>query len=92
MVGLSALITYLKEDNSYSEICLLTGIAGGCLVISCICLYARLMMDNVAAKDFDLIYFLPAITMSTLFLFVGNKGKQFYEDLIIIIHLTNEIY
>lgn len=80
LIGLTALITFLKEDNSYSEICLLTGIAGGGLVISCICLYVRLMTANVAAKDFHVVYFLPAITLSTLFLLVGNKGKQFNED------------
>ncbi|KAJ8674257.1 hypothetical protein QAD02_005519 [Eretmocerus hayati] len=74
LIGLSALITFLKEDSSYSEICLLVGIAGGGLIISCTCLYARLMMDNTAAKDFHLIYFLPAIILSTLFLLVGNKG------------------
>ncbi|XP_014219161.1 dolichol kinase [Copidosoma floridanum] len=74
LVGLSALLTFLKEDNSYSELCLLTGIAGGGLVISCLCLYARLMMDNDAAKDFHVIYFFPSITLSTLFLLVGNKG------------------
>ncbi|OXU21029.1 hypothetical protein TSAR_011509 [Trichomalopsis sarcophagae] len=74
LIGLSALITFLKEDTSYSEICLLTGIAGGSLVISCICLYTRLMTANVAAKDFHVVYFLPAIMLSTLFLLLANKG------------------
>jgi dolichol kinase len=93
LIGLSALMTFLKEDNSYSEICLLTGIAGGGLIVSCTCLYIRLMMKNIAAKDFHVVYFLPAITLSTLFLLVGNKGKQlndryknFYENLKIILH------
>ncbi|XP_011504210.1 PREDICTED: dolichol kinase isoform X3 [Ceratosolen solmsi marchali] len=74
LIGTSTLMTFLKEDSSYSEICLLTGIAGGGLIISCICLYIRLMMKNVAAKDFHVVYFVPAIILSTLFLLVGNKG------------------
>ncbi|XP_058790058.1 dolichol kinase [Phymastichus coffea] len=74
LIGLSALFTFLKEDSSYSEICLLNGIAGGGLFISCICLYTRLMSLNVSAKDFHVVYFLPAITLSMLFHFVGGKG------------------
>lgn len=80
LVGLSALFTFLKEDNSYSEICLLNGLAGAGLLISCICLYTRLMSLNVLAKDFHVVYFLPAITLATLFHFVGNKGTSQLTD------------
>ena len=79
LIGLSALLTFLNEDSSYSEIGLLTGVAGGVLAISCICLYIRLMDKNVSAQDFHVLYFLPAITLSTMFLLIVNKGKKFNE-------------
>ncbi|XP_050457820.1 dolichol kinase [Cataglyphis hispanica] len=74
LVGLSAAITILREENSYSEICLCVGTAGFGLLLCSICLYIRLSIEKVVAKDFHAIYFLPAIVTSLLFLFVANKG------------------
>ncbi|XP_029660089.1 dolichol kinase [Formica exsecta] len=74
LVGLSAAVTILREENSYSEICLCVGTTGFGLVLSSICLYTRLSIEKVAAKDFHAIYFLPAIVTSLLFLLVANKG------------------
>ncbi|KAF3430741.1 hypothetical protein E2986_04824 [Frieseomelitta varia] len=74
LVGLSAILTLLKEDASYSEICLIVGLTGIGLVISSICLYLRLSSEKVVVKDFQAIYFLPAIITSLLYLFVVNKG------------------
>ncbi|EZA48006.1 dolichol kinase isoform X2 [Ooceraea biroi] len=74
LVGLSAVITILREENSYSEICLLVGITGFGLVLSTCCLYTRLSMQGVAAKDFHVVYFLPAIVTSMLFLLAANRG------------------
>ncbi|GAB1868650.1 dolichol kinase [Camponotus japonicus] len=74
LVGLSAAVTILKEQNSYSEICLCVGTAGFGLVLCSICLYMRLSIEKVAVKDFHAIYFLPAIVTSLLFLFIANRG------------------
>ena len=74
LVGLSAILTLLKEDASYSEICLIVGLTGIGLVISSICLCLRLSTEKVVVKDFQAIYFLPAIITSLLYLFVVNKG------------------
>ncbi|XP_014476856.1 PREDICTED: dolichol kinase isoform X2 [Dinoponera quadriceps] len=74
LVGLSAAVTILKEENSYSEICLFVGTTGFSLVLCSFCLYARLSMQRVAAKDFHVIYFLPAIVTSILYLFAANRG------------------
>ncbi|XP_070168953.1 dolichol kinase isoform X2 [Polyergus mexicanus] len=74
LVGLSAAVTILREENSYSEICLCVGTTGFGLVLCSICLYTRLSIEKVAAKDFHAIYFLPAIVTSLLFLLVANKG------------------
>lgn len=76
LAGLTAAATILKEDNSYSEICLLLGITGVGLIVGCLCLYARLIKKDVAVKDFHLLYFLPAIITSTLYLLVANKGTS----------------
>lgn len=73
LVGLSAAVTLLKEENSYSEICLFVGITGLSLVLCSLCLYLRLSMQQVTAKDFHVIYFLPAIVTS-IYLLVVNKG------------------
>lgn len=77
LVGLSAIATLLREDSSYSEICLLVGLTGFGLIISCVCLYLRLSTEKVAVKDFQVIYFLPAIITSMLFLFVANKEQDY---------------
>lgn len=74
LVGLSAAITILREQNSYSEICLLVGTTGFGLVLCTFCLYARLSMQRVTAKDFHVIYFLPAIVTSMIFLLAANRG------------------
>lgn len=74
LVGLSAMLTILKEDNSYSEICLIVGVTGIGLVISSICLYTKLSTKKVTVKDFQVIYFLPAIITSILYLLIANKG------------------
>ncbi|XP_046623421.1 dolichol kinase isoform X1 [Neodiprion virginianus] len=74
LVGLSAAITILREDSSYSEICLLTGITGIGLVMSCLCLILRLSTETAAVKDFQVLYFLPAMFTSVLFLLFGEKG------------------
>lgn len=74
LVGLSAAATILREQNSYSEICLCVGTAGFGLVLCSICLYMRLSIEKVAVKDFHAIYFLPAIVTSLLFLFLANRG------------------
>lgn len=74
LVGLSAVLTILKEDASYSEICLIVGLTGVGLIISCACLYLRLLTAKVAIKDFQVIYFLPAIVTSMLYLLIANKG------------------
>ncbi|OAD58880.1 Dolichol kinase, partial [Eufriesea mexicana] len=74
LVGLSAILTILKEDTSYSEICLIVGLTGIGLVVCSICLYLRLSTEKVTVRDFQAIYFLPAIITSLLYLFVANKG------------------
>ncbi|XP_043584382.1 dolichol kinase [Bombus pyrosoma] len=74
LVGLSAVLTLLKEGASYSEICLIVGLTGIGLVISSICLYLKLSTEKVTVKDFQAIYFLPAIITSLLYLLVVNKG------------------
>ncbi|XP_033226124.1 dolichol kinase [Belonocnema kinseyi] len=74
LMGLSAAATFLYEDHSYSEICLLEGLTGIGLIISCACLYIFLSTDKVVVKDFQAVYFLPAIITSTLYLFLANKG------------------
>ncbi|XP_076643641.1 dolichol kinase [Halictus rubicundus] len=74
LVGFSAILNLLKEDTSYSEICLIVGLTGVGLVISSICLYLRLSTKKVVARDFQVIYFLPAIVTSMLYLLVANKG------------------
>ncbi|XP_012255951.2 dolichol kinase [Athalia rosae] len=74
LVGLSVAITLLRKDSSYSEICLLTGIAGIGLMMSCLCLCIRLSVKTTAIKDFEVLYFLPAMLTSVLFLLFGNKG------------------
>lgn len=74
LVGLSASITILREDSSYSEICLLTGITGIGLMMSCLCLFIRLSTETTAIKDFQVLYFLPAMMTSVLFLIFGDKG------------------
>nr|XP_033322583.1 dolichol kinase [Megalopta genalis] len=74
LVGLSAILNLLKEDTSYSEICLIVGLTGVGLVMSSICLYVRLTTKKVIVKDFQVIYFLPAIVTSMLYLLVANKG------------------
>ncbi|XP_076288430.1 dolichol kinase [Lasioglossum baleicum] len=74
LVGFSAILNLLKEDTSYSEICLIVGLTGVGLVISSICLYLRLSTRKVVARDFQVTYFLPAIVTSMLYLFVANKG------------------
>ncbi|XP_076231770.1 dolichol kinase [Calliopsis andreniformis] len=74
LVGLSAVLTILKEDTSYSEICLIVGVTGIGLLICCACLYWRLSTEKIAIKDFQVIYFLPAIVTSMLYLLIANKG------------------
>ncbi|XP_072745741.1 dolichol kinase [Anoplolepis gracilipes] len=74
LVGLNAVLTIWKEENSYSEICLSVGTTGCGLVLCSICLYMRLSMEKVAAKDFHAIYFLPAIVTTLLFLLAANRG------------------
>ncbi|XP_025159094.1 dolichol kinase isoform X2 [Harpegnathos saltator] len=73
LVGLSAAVTLLKEENSYSEICLFVGTIGFSLVLCSFCLYIRLSMQHVTAKDFHAIYFLPAIVTS-IHLLAANRG------------------
>ncbi|XP_039305002.1 dolichol kinase isoform X2 [Solenopsis invicta] len=74
MVGLSAMVTILKEDSSYSEICLFVGITGFGLILCSLCLYAQLSTKQIVAKDFHAVYFVPAIITSVLFLLAANKG------------------
>lgn len=74
LVGLSAAVTILREESSYSEICLFVGTAGFGLVLCSLCLYTRLSMKQIIAKDFHALYFVPAIITSVLFLLVANKG------------------
>jgi len=74
LVGLSAVVTILREESSYSEICLFVGTAGFGLVLCSLCLYARLSMKQIIAKDFHAVYFVPAIITSILFLLAANKG------------------
>lgn len=83
LIGLCAVLTLLKESNSYSEICLVTGLAGFGLLVGCLCLYIRLSTGKSALKDFQAIYFLPAITTSMLYLLIANKGitRQFIRRL-----------
>lgn len=79
-MGLCAAATILTEDASYSEICLITGIAGVGLTISCLCLYIRLCLltDKTDVRDFQILYFLPAGVSSALFLLAANKGTIVY--------------
>lgn len=79
LIGLSAILTILKEDASYSEICLVVGLTGIGLVISCVCLYLKLSTEKVVARDFQVIYFLPAIVTSMLYLLIANKGIPIYK-------------
>lgn len=80
LISLSALFTFLNEDASYSELCLLIGTAGGGLLISCICLYARLTIDSKAVKDFHFLYWIPTILLTLLFLLIGHKGKLYLKN------------
>lgn len=79
LVGLSAILTIMKEDASYSEICLIVGLTGIGLLISCACLYLRLSTEKIAVRDFQVIYFLPAIITSMLYLLIANKGIPIYK-------------
>lgn len=74
LVGLSAILTLFQEDASYSEICLIVGLTGVGLVVSSLCLYLRLSIRKITVRDFQVIYFLPAIITSLLYLLVANKG------------------
>ncbi|XP_017875190.1 dolichol kinase [Ceratina calcarata] len=74
LVGLSAILTLLQEDASYSEICLIVGLTGIGLVVSSICLYLRLAIEKITVRDFQVAYFLPAIITSLSYLLVANKG------------------
>lgn len=74
LMGISAIATILREDNSYSEICLLVGITGVGLVLSSICLVAQLTINKSSCKDFQIIYFLPATITSMLYLLWASKG------------------
>lgn len=74
LVGLSAALTLLNDSNSYSEICLVTGLTGFGLLVSSLSLYIRLCIGKSPIKDFHVIYFLPAIVTSMLYLFMANKG------------------
>lgn len=74
LIGLCAITSYLREDNSYSEICLLVGITGIGLILSSICLILQLSIEQTASKDFQIIYFLPAVITSMLYLLWANKG------------------
>ncbi|XP_051165036.1 dolichol kinase [Leptopilina boulardi] len=74
LMGFCATSTLLYEDHSYSEICLLEGLTGIGLIISCFILYILLSTKNVVVKDFQVVYFLPCIVTSTLLLLVANKG------------------
>ncbi|XP_066581029.1 dolichol kinase [Prorops nasuta] len=74
LVGICAIITILREDSSYSEICLLVGITGFGLVASCLCLFFRFSFEKIAVKDYQVIYFLPAIITSLLYLLIVNKA------------------
>ncbi|XP_011859748.1 PREDICTED: dolichol kinase [Vollenhovia emeryi] len=74
LVGLSAAVTISREESSYSEICLFVGTTGFGLILCSLCLYARLSMKQIVAKDFHAIYFVPAIITSVLFLLAANKG------------------
>lgn len=74
LMGLCATSTLLYEDHSYSEICLLEGLTGIGLMISCLFLYILLSTDKVVVKDFQVAYFLPSIITSTLYLLLANKG------------------
>lgn len=56
LIGLSAILTILQEDSSYSEICLILGLTGVGLVISSLCLYLRLSMEKIAIRDFQAIF------------------------------------
>lgn len=55
------------------------GLTGIGLVISSICLYLKLSTEKVTVKDFQAIYFLPAIITSLLYLLVVNKGISIYK-------------
>ncbi|XP_015118179.1 dolichol kinase isoform X1 [Diachasma alloeum] len=74
LMGLSAMATILREDNSYSEICLLVGLTGVGLIISTACLFVQLIIDKSPSRDFQIIYFLPASITSMLYLLGANKG------------------
>lgn len=74
LMGFCATSTLLYEDHSYSEICLLEGLTGIGLIMSCFILYILLSTNNVVVKDFQVVYFLPCIVTSTLYLLVANKG------------------
>ena len=78
-MGLSAAATLLYEGHSYSEICLIEGLTGIGLIIGCACLYMLLSTDKVVVKDFQAVYFLPAIITSTLYLFLANKGISIHR-------------
>lgn len=76
LIGLSAALTLLNDSNSYSEICLVTGLTGFGLLVSSLSLYIRLCIGKSAIKDFHVIYFLPAIVTSMLYLFMANKVQD----------------
>ncbi|XP_047369298.1 dolichol kinase isoform X5 [Vespa velutina] len=81
LIGFCGVLTLLKESNSYSEICLVTGLGGFGLLVSCLSLYVRLFMGNGAIKDFHAIYFLPSITTSMLYLLVANKAIKYIHHI-----------
>lgn len=81
LMGTCALITFMKEDSSYSEISLLTGLTGLGLIMSCICLIFQLYIDT-SSKDFQLLYFLPASLTSMLYLLWANKGIYYSYSMI----------
>ncbi|XP_012281810.1 dolichol kinase [Orussus abietinus] len=74
LAAISTMVTVLGEENSYSEVCLLLGITGLGLIISCACLYTRLSMNMKMVKDFQLVYFLPSMITSMMYVILGNKG------------------
>ncbi|XP_034943028.1 dolichol kinase [Chelonus insularis] len=74
LIGLCAITTLLREDHSYSEICLLVGVTGISLIISCFCLFIQLSRNTTASRDFQVLYFLPASISSMLYLLWVNKG------------------
>lgn len=77
-MGMSAIATILREDNSYSEVCLLVGLTGIGLIISTASLFVQLFIDKTPGKDFQIIYFLPASITSMMYLLGANKGMLIF--------------